>query len=1628
MSTIEKLFVQIFDRKRQIIQQLNHQKELYDQNLASKLLIQGITPPPWLLNSDKFASYSASSSDPKDLNKEELISGLLLPCPQPVPSYCNATHLYGKPLSTVGNGELQHDLFNATDAGGKGLDDCRFGVSPQRLIKDLEDGHHHVAESPQERVASDIYADLDQSLARMQRSKSRQKAFELRSGRKVSIKCHLEDNPPTGPRRQDAFDEFATTSGGVLSTSKDICLLKKQDISSKEEGVFRFTADETDAPTNMLSPHSHCQDMSVEEPLVAANNISGKEGMSLHLHKESIGGLDESCDRKCANADLFKDELMKSQCVYREVDICTSKSKCDNTQKTADAERLVAIELSENTIDQSESLEQFRRSASLGVPPSYLHASHESDRKMNVFHSAPVEGLKQTILSDTSALSVITGQLLVGDFERNAMGTDAPTNLLSPHSDCRNLPVEVSLVAADSVSCKGGVSASAGVLEQTNLRFTPVQSDITGQTLEGDFRCTALQIDAPRNLLSPNSNCRKLSVEESLVAEDSVSSKGGISRLVFKESVDMNEICDRNCANSDLLTEDLRENQDLSKEEDISLCHTKELEASSDLLSPEKLIAQPELDQPNSPSSETVIHVTNSSGKHKAQGETAAEGALVDNLLHMVKREELRLSSAELTSELDLENCGGLCSGKNSRESQRRYEASTDQCITAEWSGETVNELATSNSEDSMKHASVRQKPKPDDAHSRAVELQATCFSKEDKISMSPKLLELQTLSTESSPTFSAGGSWPRQKRRKIESIISKSASPHLRVNSSSIFSPGIYVAKSFTGDFSATKIFQNGTSSLGILPEHSSVMQHKEEKLGSQGRSDGDPEKLEVYSVPCLTQQLTATPQECLNKDDRSMEKCDVSCSISKGDGDPADSKIWRGENSLEHEEAVGAEGDRPDLECFTFDKKLQNAHGDDDMDLDYKVDDNVADILGSSPTAQCQQKVNDFLYLGDSPLEHRDTVGRKTSVTDLVNFTFYSKCNDTHDTGDPEKVVAIDLPKNTIDRAEFLERLCRSASLGVSFAHLHASYSFEMKEDVRHSVPAGVLEQPLLSNTSPVNDGTGQLLKAGHTCTQNVENSEFQGKSFSDLSPPTHGTPFSWDFKGPYMSPFEKAIEGVTAKSRSSSNGCSSNPELTCFPIEESGEEDVSADDSDHNCPEETGSIRKSSCTASEEYMNVVALDPASEMVSLGSVSTETSISTSNKQGSSSPEITCIPEEESSVQHMNVVAPQAFQETSGSARKPLCDISKRGTESFRRTSNRSEVNRKISQNSEVQPHQSGRLRKRKVTQNISLGTTGKNFEPRPTRFSKPKVSVKPGLETRGGSLSVKEANPSNIVSSIKSFLPLVQQKQAASCAPVKKEVRVKALEAAEAAKRLAEKKENERNQKKEALKLERARVEQEKVRQLELLKKAKEEERKRKEAEIAERKRKREEEEEEERKEKEKKRKRVGEARKQKKGHEDKLPVEKQECNLQAEDGKRDKRREDDVGTEEMVAGGLQVDRVAKNSASTKEFSATVAGCSTPTPDVTTQTIREKSYDISPYCCSDEEDEEEELSNNKFIPAWASKSSIKTALASLDTLDAEVIFPPSSFRSLNEGLLSLTHLEFFILKEQRYLMAFSK
>ncbi|XP_020082919.1 uncharacterized protein LOC109706486 [Ananas comosus] len=326
-------------------------------------------------------------------------------------------------------------------------------------------------------------------------------------------------------------------------------------------------------------------------------------------------------------------------------------------------------------------------------------------------------------------------------------------------------------------------------------------------------------------------------------------------------------------------------------------------------------------------------------------------------------------------------------------------------------------------------------------------------------------------------------------------------------------------------------------------------------------------------------------------------------------------------------------------------------------------------------------------------------------------------------------------------------------------------------------------------------------------------------------------------------------------------------------------------------------------------------------------------------------------------------------------------------------------------------------------------------------SRSSKAEIAGEANERKRSQANLQKGCKPTNIVSNISSFIPLVKQKQQAPAVKGKKDIRVKALEAAEAAKRLEQKKQNEREMRKEAAKVERIRLKQEK----ELKLKQEEDQRKKKEADIAARKRQREEEErlkqekelklkqeedqrkkkeadnaarkrqrEEEEKKKEKKRKCIEEARKLQKEKEERINVEKEEkdARRKASDEQEQKKK----GLVHDTKGQLKPDKEeVVVGCKDEELSTSVAGARTHDSNVleAQQTLKnavEQSYEMSPYRDSDDEDDddgdEEIRRRRKYYPSWARRECLEQILLSKQHIDPREIFSRKSSFNLSEVL----------------------
>lgn len=568
------------------------------------------------------------------------------------------------------------------------------------------------------------------------------------------------------------------------------------------------------------------------------------------------------------------------------------------------------------------------------------------------------------------------------------------------------------------------------------------------------------------------------------------------------------------------------------------------------------------------------------------------------------------------------------------------------------------------------------------------------------------------------------------------------------------------------------------------------------------------------------------------------------------------------------------------------------------------------------------------------------------------------------------------LELSKCMIERASILEKICKSACINSPLSSSSESFQLNKVTDMYHSLPNGLLDSMDLKSNLWVND-QNKLLKDGSNFLNGEVNCSPHGSFFDCMQSSSSNS--ASDVRKPFASPFGKLLDRNSLNSSSSGKRSSQNIELPCI-----SEETESTDEIDNEFSKDMRSNKRVALVDITENANVqVTVSEAAtfdDRLSLESLNTE--------------------------------------------------LSKTGTH------NRTKENLGNQKNS----------KRKYVDEAVDLGTLpGANGGKRVTRssynrFSKSDLSCKENFRKEGPRFSGKESKHKNIVSNITSFIPLVQQRESATTVKGKRDVKVKAIEAAEAAKRLAEKKENERQMKKEALKLERARMEQENLRQIELEKKKKEEERKKKEeerkkkeADMAAKKRQREE---EERKEKERKRMRVEEVRRRLREHGGKLRSDKEnkEAKPQANEQKPRDRKACKDATDKLdkESGHNKFDKLSVTESKTTSKSNAGSGNfvvdSQPTSvdfleaealengmeNRISETSEEQSYQISPYKASDDEDEEDDddgIQNNKFVPSWASKDRLAALFASQQKLNPEIIFPPKSFCDIAEVLLPRQH-----------------
>ncbi|KAK3199994.1 hypothetical protein Dsin_023409 [Dipteronia sinensis] len=331
---MEMLFMQIFEKKNHIIEQVRHQSLLFDQQLAAKCLLDGIAPPSWFWS----PSLPSSPSAPTEVNKEELISELLLPCPSSIP------------YTEIRNSN------KAFDAGDRSSVSLQLPNDVGGAIDGIEKPDSSSASSPQDQrnaTVLDINSEPFQSLARIQRSKSRQRALELRDSAKVAKSCLCVENDicayscllnrsGISTPQYGQVHEFSTPLYGqvhesglvkpaeVYNESCEVEEAKVCDFHSKEKGTTNYTGRITRSRISSLQPSSLRESSRMSVPTSVGRSSRGSICAYSCLLNRS--GISTPQSGQVPESGLVKHaEVYNESCEVEEAKICDFLSKDKGT-------------------------------------------------------------------------------------------------------------------------------------------------------------------------------------------------------------------------------------------------------------------------------------------------------------------------------------------------------------------------------------------------------------------------------------------------------------------------------------------------------------------------------------------------------------------------------------------------------------------------------------------------------------------------------------------------------------------------------------------------------------------------------------------------------------------------------------------------------------------------------------------------------------------------------------------------------------------------------------------------------------------------------------------------------------------------------------------------------------------------------------------------------------------------------------------------------------------------------------------------------------------------------------------------------------------------------------------------
>ncbi|KAI3828360.1 hypothetical protein L1987_02460 [Smallanthus sonchifolius] len=1530
MTTLEKLFVQIFERKDWILEQVQQQADSYTQQLASRLLIDGITPPPWLLSPNS----NSHSSDPNELEKEKIISKLLLRPPHDSTRYSTGGRsLYYRPAVAGGsiNKRLSTETCMEIHAPNKAINLSNEPIlTLESQNKDIVGSLDHVpelddsAKSPQSEMdarITSIYAAPDMSLARIQRSKSRQKARELRTNGKATAKsCSSNEN-----RTHISFSGDSKSKKDFNQVIQDKCpsdMSKWNNINgatSMAEGNGEKENDRTSDSHRLANSSSSYEIPSLENEHNKIGSSFDKEKLDdVIMVEPTVDPLQHSC-----HVSGFMEGVNLP-------DVCLGsyagkKSISGKTQGTQSQNNLFCGRITRSR-SSSQQTSGINKSSKLGTSVS-------CNPKGGGALSHSVGDLISNKLSDAFKTSQVLSDINV-----------------ETHAVCSNESVLKPVISSYIDTKESPIGANHQENAEIILGNGPIDEPVAMQPVNSGVKLDRVTLCMESEILRQSSDCC-MNVKPKQLNFDEI------------DECDLNEICSSLSKKRKLDGLSGKESHP-SKESSSSIDHKSSCNLFEQQLPKTNVVS-------SSPKTARAHSYNNIDEFAKNEMKNIAldmnENLVVEDVEHNSKFSlhddidvtcEVNLSPKEVNNKFDKEMHLEKSHLNEDHSSSLNMHTKEDD-FGHKGKGSAGIYIPVSNIKSSFTSSLTKQ-------GNNGFE---DCLDKEvkkpgaDLDSSKSKEFEVETNAKPSNIKLNSAkvNTWPLNQQKNVEDqpyCFSDSRNFRVRIQRDAIHCDletpenGSNLLKESASILSSEKIHL--TQSDGLQ----SCDKRVDDKMICD-LSEGTESLLEIQEAEEIVTEVDDDTTEITDTIKQSESTCVLNLIKNAAD-----------DSTYSLAADVGPANSIINGDAAVIDSNI------------FEI--NLPEWVSSFSSVQSSQNDDKAMAVSDG-------------ITPVYEGFIIDEEIGNVNMGNNEGGIDLDtleIPSTTIERASIIEQICKSACMQTPLSQFSSTFKQHQVQGLYGLMADGILDHMDLGTTVSIDEESRKHLQTSDSGITKIDS------IFPQQQKIDYATPFYWQSKNHYSSPVGKLWERSASSSGSSEMQLSSNPDLTCFPIEE----DPSSNEEDENT-EETHDELQENISPDVEDENPIR------------VSTEMKIERENDD-EVAVEIQEPPIESTEVctQHENHVFKSSMKDPD---RYSSNSVSIEVT--VPRTRDKVKHKPKLHHGIKVSRYEENR-NSSIATRASSRGNLSVN--------SKNKSNMRSGIPR----LSQKEARRNNIVSNITSFIPIVQQKQAAAVCTGKRDIKVKALEAAEAAKRREQEKENERKLKKEALKLERARIGKENAKEMELNLK-KQQELKKKEADIAAKKRQREE---EERKQLAKKRKLLAEVQKNQKLKYEKSRVEKLESekhlknaamagNKKKSENLRENKNADENSFKKQDTE-LRIDKTlpsvvqqvtsvpenddASNDCGEKDKATSVHEMSPAKVIPVKLTSQENSYDISPYQCSDDEDdddddEEDDLTTKKFVPSWASKNRVAMALPLQQKLDPESIFSVDSFCSMDEVLL---------------------